>query len=77
MADARVNHFLNQNNVVYDLPSMNKASLVLRDDGWQHHFNPVGYNLGDDFVTDIIERDVSEFVEGCSPFLFRDERKES
>ena len=33
MGDARLDHLLNQNDVIYNLPSLNEASLIFRIDG--------------------------------------------
>ena len=68
-----MDHFLDQNNVVCNLPSLNEASLVFRDDGRQRFFNPIGDDLGDEFVADIAQRDGLESVKGGGPFLFGDE----
>ena len=74
MTDARVDRFLDKNDFVCNLPSLNEASLIFRDDGGQHVFNPVGDDLGDDFVANVAKRDGLKSIKGGSPFLFGDER---
>ena len=53
MLDARVDCFLNKNNIINDLPPFDKTTLFVWDDGGKHLFDPIGDDFGDDFISNI------------------------
>ena len=71
----RVNCFLDQNDVVNDMPSLNKSSLVLRDYRRVNLFDPIGNYFGNDFVPNVAKQNRYGSVKGSGPFLFRNQRK--
>jgi hypothetical protein len=57
-----VYNLMRKNDAVRDLPSFHVACLFFGDDMSQYRFQPVGYNLCDDFVNHIAEGNGSEVL---------------
>lgn len=54
---ARVDHLLNQNEIIHDLSTMNESSLVLRDDFGEDVPQSIRYYFGYHFVSNIAQGD--------------------
>ena len=66
---------LDENNVFFNMPTFDEASLVLRNEGREKVFDPVGDDFGYYFVTDITKIDGSKPIKGDNSFLFGDKGK--
>ena len=44
---------MNQDDVVGDVPPLDKAALIFRNDEWESYLEVVGYYFGNDFITRI------------------------
>ena len=74
--DAWVDIFLGQYNVIYDFPSLYKATLICRYKCRKDSFNFVSYNFRYDFVANVAERDWLESMKESCSFLFGDKSEE-
>ena len=61
---AAVYSFLNEDDVVSDLPVWDKTSLILRYQVRKEFFEPIGKNFGYNLVGDIAERYGAESIKG-------------
>jgi hypothetical protein len=51
-----MNGFLDQHDIINHFPFLHKTTLIGRDERGEEGFKSVGYDLGDDFIGDIVER---------------------
>ena len=73
--EARVDNFLDHNDVVGDMPSLNETSLILRYYGGENLLDPIGNYFGDEFIPNVAKRNRFESVKGGGPFFFGNQRK--
>ena len=66
---------LDENNVFFNVSAFDEASLILRNEGREKVFDPIGNDFGYYFVTDITKRDGSKTIKGDSSLLFGDKGK--
>ena len=71
----RVNCFLDQNDFVDNMPSLNEASLVLMDYRGENLLDPIGNYFGNNFVPNVAERNRPKYVKRSGPFFFGNQRK--
>ena len=60
MLNAGMNCFLDQDDIIRNVPPFYKSSLVFQDDDRKDLFNPICNDFGDDFISNIAHRDRSE-----------------
>ena len=66
---------LDENNVFFNVSAFNEASLILKNEGREKIFYPIGNDFGYYFVTVITKRDGPKPIKGDNTFLFGDRGK--
>ena len=60
--ETRVNCFLDKDDIVSYMPSLNKDPLILRNYSWKNLFDLIGNDFGDHFDNYIVERDMEKLL---------------
>ena len=68
--------FLDENDVVENFPAFDESTLIFWNYPWLNSFQSGGYNLGDNLVPCVTQRDQPESIEGVGTFFFWDQSKE-
>ena len=69
---AGMNGFLDKNDIVQDLSTFHKPSLILWNQFWQKFFKPVSHNFGNNFIPRITEGYRPESAEIFGSLFFWD-----
>ena len=53
MMNDRMDCFLDKDNIISNVPALDKSSLVLRNDDRENLFNPISNEFGNDFIAHV------------------------